>query len=65
MSLLAFLFLFFCLLLQRMAELQEAGGLAYSDVTFMNDATEALLEVRSVIDSGRETHVAFSQAYAD
>ena len=28
-----------------MAELLEAGGLAYSDVTFMNDATEALLEV--------------------
>jgi hypothetical protein len=30
-----------------MAELLEAGGLAYSDVTFMNDATEALLEVRA------------------
>jgi hypothetical protein len=34
--------------LQRMQELQEAGGLAYSDVTFLNDATEALLEVRSI-----------------
>lgn len=31
--------------LQRMAELQSAGGLSYTDVTFLNDATEALLEV--------------------
>lgn len=30
---------------RRMADLQEAGGLAYSDVTFLDDATEALLEV--------------------
>lgn len=30
---------------RRMAELQAAGGLDYSDVTFLNDATEALLEV--------------------
>ena len=29
-----------------MTELQEAGGVSYMDVTFLNDATEALLEVR-------------------
>ena len=32
-----------------MSELQETGGLAYSDVTFLNDATEALLEVRVTV----------------
>jgi hypothetical protein len=35
---------------QRMSELQEAGGLSYTDVTFLNDATEALLEVRGVAE---------------
>lgn len=34
---------------RRMAELQAAGGLDYSDVTFLNDATEALLECRRTL----------------
>jgi hypothetical protein len=29
-----------------MRQLQESGGLSYSDSTFFNDAIEALLEVR-------------------
>ena len=39
---------------RRMAELQEAGGFTYSDVTFLNEATEALLEVRACGGSKHE-----------
>jgi hypothetical protein len=35
--------------LQRMRQLQESGGLSYTDSTFFNDAIEALLEVRSCV----------------
>jgi ariadne-1 len=34
---------------RRMQELQAAGGLSYSDVTFLDDATEALLECRKAL----------------
>jgi ariadne-1 len=34
---------------KRMHDLIATGGLAYSDVTFLHDATEALLECRRVL----------------